>query len=526
MKRSGIFVLTLFLVAAILFSLPTAVSAGDKKGGTLVAVINHAPRHFNGAVQSGIATMFSASQLFATPLMFDDKWQPQPYLAKSWKISDDGLSVTLNLVQGATFHDGHPITSEDVAFSIMTIKKNHPFKTMMAPVEKVDTPDAHTAILRLSRPHPAILLAMSQPLCPIIPKHVFGDGQDIKTHPMNMKPVGSGPFKFVEYKPGEHLILERYDKFFLGAPHLNRFILKIIPDSVNRLTALERKEVSMDVFVGAARDIRRYQKLKHIKVEEMGEAVGPNNWLAFNLQRKPLDDKRVRQAISYAIDRDFITQRLHLGISKISTGPIVPVSPYYSAEVEHYNFNLEKANALLDEAGYPKKSDGMRFALTIDFIPGIVEQQKNLAEYLKPSLKKIGIDIKIRQAPDFPSWAKRVSGWDFDLTMDSVWNWGDPVIGVHRTYLSSNIRKGVIWSNTQNYVNPKVDELLAQAAVETDLAKRKALYAEFQKIVVDEAPIAYINVPPFYIAYDKQLKNVNTTIWGSMSPMHEVYWDK
>jgi peptide/nickel transport system substrate-binding protein len=343
---------------------------------------------------------------------------------------------------------------------------------------------------------------------------------------MNMKPIGSGPFKFVEYKPGEHLIMERYDDFFLGTPKLDRFILKIIPDSINRLTSLERKEVNMDVFVGSARDISRYQKLKHLIVEKMGEAVGPNNWLAFNLKRKPLDDKRVRQAISYAIDREFITKRLHLGISKISTGPIVPASPYYSEQVEHYNMNLDKANALLDEAGYAKKSNGMRFSLTIDYIPGVVEQQKNLAEYLKPSLKKIGIAIKIRQAPDFPTWAKRISSWDFDLSMDSVWNWADPVIGVHRTYLSSNIRKGVIWSNTQNYSNPIIDELLAKAAVETDFAKRKALYAEFQKIVVDEAPIAYINVPPFHIAYDKQLKNVNTTIWGSMSPMHEVYWDK
>ena len=100
--------------------------------------------------------------------------------------SADGLTVTLNLVKGATFHDGKPITSEDVAFSIMTIKKNHPFKTMFAPVENIDTSDPHTAVLKLSQPHPAILLAMSPPLCPIIPNHVFGDGQDIKKHPMNL----------------------------------------------------------------------------------------------------------------------------------------------------------------------------------------------------------------------------------------------------------------------------------------------------------------------------------------------------
>jgi peptide/nickel transport system substrate-binding protein len=526
MKRFGQFVGNLLLVLILIGSLPGMATAGAKKGETLVAAINHAPRHFNGAVQSGIATMFCSTQLFATPILFDKQWKPHPYLAKSWKISDDGLSVTLNLVKNATFHDGKPVTSEDVAFSIMTIKKNHPFKTMMAPIEKVDTPDPYTAIIRLSRPHPAILLALSQPLCPIIPKHVFGDGQDVKTHPMNMKPIGSGPFKFVEYKPGEYVIMEAYDQFFLGAPKLKRFILKIIPDSVNRLTSLERREVSMDIYVASARDIHRYKKLSNLVVEPMGEAVGPINWLAFNLLRKPLDDKRVRQAISYAIDRDFITKRLMLGLAKIATGPIVPESPFYSADVSHYNVDLEKANALLDEAGYPKKSNGRRFSLSIDYIPGIPEAHKNVAEYLKTRLKKIGIAIKIRQSPDFPTWAKRISTWDFDMTMDNVWNWGDPVIGVHRAYLSSNIRKGVIWSNTQNYRNPRVDELLARAAVEMDRAKRRALYAEFQKIVVDDAPIAYINVNPFYIAYDKRLRNLNTTIWGSMSPMHEVYWAK
>ena len=526
MKKLGAITIVTVFFLALFISWASSASAEATRGGDLVAVINHAPRHFNGTVQSGIATMFSSSQLFATPLMFDDKWQPQPYLAQSWEISADGLSVTLNLHKNATFHDGKPITSEDVAFSIMTIKKNHPFKTMMGPVDEVETPDPHTAIIRLSSPHPAILLALSQPLCHIIPKHVFGDGQDVKTHPMNMKPVGSGPFKFVEYKPGEHLILERYDNFFLGKPYLDRFIMKINKDAVNRLTSLEQKEVSMDVYVGSPRDISRYKKLKHLTVEPMGEAVGAINWLAFNMKKKPLDNKKVRQAISYAIDRQFIVKRLHLGLSRRATGPIVPESPYYDANVERYENNIGKANALLDEAGYPKKGDGMRFSLELDYIPGIPELHKNVAEYMKAQLKKIGISINIRQSPDFPTWAKRVSSWDFELTLDNVWNWGDPVIGVHRTYLSSNIRQGVIWSNTQNYSNPKVDELLAKGGIETNMAKRKQIYSQFQKIVVDDAPLAYLNAGPFYMAYDKKLKNLNTTIWGSMSPMHEVYWEK
>ena len=128
----------------------------------------------------------------------------------------------------------------------------------------------------------------------------------------------------------------------------------------------------------------------------------------------------------------------------------------------------------------------------------------------------------MRAAPDFPTWAQRVSNYDFDLTMDTVFNWGDPVIGVNRTYLSSNIRKGIIWSNTQQYSNPKVDELLQQAAVELAPEKRKALYSEFQKIVVSELPIYFVNVSPYYNAFSKGLDALPTTIWGVMSPLDEL----
>ena len=154
-----------------------------------------------------MATGFPGAQLFAAPLRYDTDWTPQPYLAESWEVSDDGMSVTLNLVKDAKFHDGQPITSEDVAFSVDVIKEHHPFKAMFAPVETVETPDAHTAILKLSKPHPALMLAMSSQLMAIIPKHVYGDGQNPKAHPQNIENVvGSGPFKLTEFKSGEHII--------------------------------------------------------------------------------------------------------------------------------------------------------------------------------------------------------------------------------------------------------------------------------------------------------------------------------
>jgi peptide/nickel transport system substrate-binding protein len=206
-----------------------------KRGGTLVVASTQTPRHLNGAVQSGIATAMPSTQIFASPLRFDDQWNAQPYLAESWKLADDGKSLQLNLRKNAVFHDSKPITSAAVAFSIMAIKANHPFQTMFAPVEKVDTPDPYTAIIRMSVPHPAIVLAMAPALCPILPKHIYGDGQDLKSHPRNSTDVvGSGPFRVTEFRPSQPIVLERFDKFFLpGKPYLDKVILSISPDAAS-----------------------------------------------------------------------------------------------------------------------------------------------------------------------------------------------------------------------------------------------------------------------------------------------------
>lgn len=498
-----------------------------ERGGTLVIGETQKPRHLNPAVQSGTATAVPGAQIFATPLRFDENWNPQPYLAESWEVADDGLAVTLTLRANAKFHDGKPITSEDVAFSIKTVQENHPFEAMFAPVTAVETPDARTAILKLSHPHPAILLAMSSALLPIIPKHIYGDGQDPKSHPANSAPVGSGPFKLVEFKPGEHIILERNPDFFLeGKPYLDRIIIRHYKDAISLALAVDKGEVDMYPFLAGARDIERLKKNDNLVVTKDGyAAVGPVNWLAFNTKREPFDDVRVRKAIAYALDRNFVVNALQAGASTPATGPIANGSPFYTDDVEHYDVDLDKAATLLDEAGHPEK-DGTRFALTIDYLPGLPEQQKSIAEYLRSQLKKVGIDVTVRTAPDFPTWAKRVSSRDFDLTMDIVFNWGDPVIGVHRTYLCSNIKEGVIWSNTQSYCNPEVDALLEQAGQEQDPEKRKALYTQFQKIVVDEVPITYVNLMPYHTAYSKKIGNPPLTVWGTMAPLDEVYLQK
>ena len=509
------------LVCASAIAMSSVASSLWADGGTLVIASTQVPRHLNGAVQSGIATAVPSTQIFASPLRYDENWNPPPYLASSWDVSGDGKTVTLNLVPNATFHDGTPVTSEDVAFSIMTVKENHPFKSMFAPVDTIDTPDAHTVVINLSQPHPALLLALSPALAPVLPKHIYGDGQDPKSHPANSAPIGSGPFMLEEFTPGEAIVMKKNPNFFIdGRPKLDEIIVRIIKDPSALLIAMENQEADMYPFMAGSQEIRRLEKADHLGITNEGyAAVGPINWLAFNTASPKLSDVRVRQAIAYAVDRDFITKALHRGTSQVQRGPIIESSPFFDASIPAYNVDLDKANALMAEAGY---GDGME--LTVDYIPGPKEQQQSVAEYLKSQLKKIGINVTVRAAPDFPTWAGRVGGHDFELSMDVVFNWGDPVIGVHRTYLSSNIRKGVIWSNTQQYSNASVDDLLNAAAVEMDPTKRAALYAQFQQQVAADVPVYWINSLPYHTAYDKRLTNLPTGIWGTMHPMDMVEW--
>jgi peptide/nickel transport system substrate-binding protein len=523
--------LTTVILVSIVVAMPLSLAQADSptKGGTLrIGCVQ--PRHLNNAIQSGNATGVPATQLFAGLIELDDKWQPHPYLAKSWEMAADGLSWTFHLEEKAVFHDGKPITSEDVAFSLDIVKNNHPFGVAeFAAVDRVDTPDPHTAIIRLKQPHPALIPALSSILLPIIPKHVYGVGE-IQTHPANTKPVGSGPFKLVEYKPGKHIIMERNENFFRpGKPYLDRLVFIIIDDASTRVLAIENGEVDYVPFSQIrVHDVPRLKKNPKLIVTDRGyEALGPTNYLEFNLRKAPVNDVRVRKAIAYAVDQNFIVDKLQLGVTKRLDGPLHSSSPWFSDEsIVKYDIDLDKANKLLDEAGYPRKDDGMRFPLTLDYAPTFhPDSQKPVAEYLRPQLKKIGIDVKLRASADFPAYAKRISNWEYDFSMNAIWNYPDPVIGVHRAYLCSNIKKAM-WTNTEGYCNPKVDEILNKASVEVDTEKRKTLYAEFQKILTDELPFMWTNEEVLITVYTPKVKNVPLSVWGGLAPYDNVYLAK
>ncbi|WP_209374462.1 ABC transporter substrate-binding protein [Brevibacterium renqingii] len=516
-------VLAIVAVLALLFSgcaSHTALVGSDDD--TLIYGTGEVPRVLNPAVQSGLATATSGAQLFASPVLLTKSLEPKPYLAKSWDESDDGKKVTLHLVDSAKFHDGVAITSEDVAFSLDVVKREHPFgANLFGPVTSVDTPDKHTVVINLSRRHPALMTAMSPPFLPVIPKHVYGTGDTVADHPQNsQKVVGSGPYRLRSHSEGKRIVFDKVDDFFMDNSKAPKsVIIEIISDENTLSLALEKGEIDM-MTTNTPSVTQRLSRSSDLTVAEQGyEGIGSLGWLGFNVKSKYLSDKKVRQAIAYSIDRDYIINDLHRGKLSAATSPIASGSPYHDDDLPEYDRDLNKAGDLLDDAGYPSSEDGKRFDLQLDYAPTSNEMSTSVAETIKANLKEVGINVRIRSSADAPTWGNRVANYDYDMTLDNVWNWGDPVVGVERTYLCSNIKKGVLWANMSQYCNPKVDELFKNAAAAPDEKTRKELYFDVQEILTDELPILPFETQQFRNIYSDTVVNPPNGPFGIMSPL-------
>lgn len=480
------------------------------------------PRVLNPAVQSGLATATPGAQLFASPIRMSESLTPEPYLAKSWKQSQDGKHMTLHLVENAKFHDGTPITSEDVAFSLNVVKREHPFgANLFGPVTSVDTPDDHTVVINMSRRHPALMTAMSPPFLPVIPKHVYGTDDTVADNPHNSQNVvGSGPYRLRTNLEGKRIVLDKVDDFFMpNGKGPKTIVTEIISDENTLALATEKGEIDM-MTTNTPSVIDRMEKDEGVTVADKGyEGLGALTWLGFNVKSENVSDKRVRQAIAYAIDRDYLINKLHRGKLEAATSPIASGSPFFDPNLPAYERDLPKAEKLLDGAGYKADEQGQRFTVQLDYDPMSAEMSSAIAETIKANLKEVGIVVSIRSSADEPTWGNRVANYDYDMTLDNVWNWGDPAVGVERTYLCDNIKKGVLWANMSQYCNREVDRLFKKAGTAPTEAVRKKNYAKAQRILTDELPVLPLENQQYRNVYSDSVKNPPNGPFGIMSPM-------
>lgn len=506
----------------------TLPSVAQQRGGTLNMIVNPEPPTLMLGLNQLSGVQMIGGKIYQGLLTYDSNLNPQPGLAKSWTKSEDGLTYTFKLQEGVKWHDGKPFTSADVVFTTTKFlpEVHSRARNNFSHVISVTAPDASTVVFKLKEPFAPFLGSFEVSSAPMVPRHLY-EGTDFKANPANQTPIGTGPFKLKEWKKGAYIHLVRNESYWKpGLPYLDNIYFQIIPDSASRAVALESGKVDVSSFSDIELfDVNRFKTMPAFEVTNSGyEFLSPLAWIEFNNRVKPMDDKRFRQAVMYALDRAFIRDKIWLGHAKVATGPVSSATRFYSADVKPYALDLKKAEALLDEMGLVKDKDGIRATIKLLGLP-YGETWNRLSEYIRMSLSKVGLRV-VLESTDPAGWTQRLANWDFEMLISYLTQYGDPALGVSRTYISTNIKKGVPYTNTAGYSNERVDQLFAKAASAVKDEDRNRYYAEVQKLLVEDVPLGWLIEIKFPTIYNKRVHNLVTTAIGVNESFDSVYLTK
>jgi peptide/nickel transport system substrate-binding protein len=469
------------------------------------------PLALTSAASIDPGTLAVSGKIFDGLVTLDLSGKLVPQLATQIRIEPGAKVVTLNLRADVLWHDGKPFTSKDVAYSIAQVwaKTNARSQAALAHLSAIETPDPLTAVLRFSQPAPYILSILTDVTSQILPAHLYA-GTNFLQSPTDLQPVGTGPFRFGHWERGSYLLLERNPTYWDSPrPFLERVYFRFLPDGAAMVDALETGAVQ---YVSGSNspyaDVNRLKRNPELTVVDTGPISTPVIvGLAFNLDRPLLRDVRVRRALAHAIDRDFILKNIWQGYGTLSDAPVPwQYTAFYSDDVPKYPYDPAKAEALLDAAGYPRRADGTRFSFHCDPKPPNA-QIIQASQFIRATWARIGVGLDIR-TQSLGEYIQRVfTRRDFDTIVYTSGYDVDPALGIQRFYWSKSFEPGVPFSNPTHYGTPEVDRLLEGAQVETDPARRKALYAEVQRDVQGDLPIVPLLFPSALAIYRRNVQN-------------------
>jgi peptide/nickel transport system substrate-binding protein len=478
------------------------VAAAPKRGGTLVVGATTDPGQLNPGLTTASPTHLVADNFYSGLLQFDERLEPQPGLAESWQVAPDGRTYTFRLRPNVLWHDGAPFTSADVKFTFEEILLKFHARTK-AGLENVlagiDTPDAQTVVFRFKEPYAPFLRRLDVVEAPILPKHVY-EGTDAQANEANLRPVGTGPYKFAEYIKGDRVRMVRNDRYFKpDLPYLDEVVFRVIPQESSLVLALEQGEVDYSWTLPGA-DIPRLQQDPRIRLVNAPAGPGGSyciDQIIFNLTHPPLDKLEVRQAFAHGVNRQQILDQVRFGQGRVAQGPIASAMTWaFNPNVPKYDYSVQQANELLDRAGLPRGAGGTRFAVTFVF----AASYQRTAEVVRQNMAEVGVDVQLKglevNAANETTFVRK----EFDLGIGSYCNGPDPGVGVTRAYVSSNILP-IPFSNGASYRNPRVDQLFVQAAATVDHPQRAKLYAEIQDLLVHDLPYLWLVETEAYRAH-------------------------
>lgn len=417
-------------------------------------------------------------------------------LADSWVISRDGLTITFRLRKGVKWHDGRPFTARDVLFTYqVTIDPRTPtaYAGDFLKVKKAEILDDYTFRVQYGEPFAPALMSWS---APVLPRHLL-EGKDISTSPLARNPVGTGPFRFKQWVQGQKIVLVSNPDYFEGRPYFDGYVMRIIPDTATmflelraggidqmNLTPLQyTRQTETPVFK------KNFKKYRYLSFSY--------TYLGFNLQHPFFTDRRVRQAIAHAINKEEIIRGVLLGLGQPATGPYKPGTYWYHEKVKKYPYDPAQARGLLAAAGWQDadgdgilEKDGRKFVFEIITNQGN-EVRAKTAEIIQRRLAEVGIKVKIRVL----EWASFVNDFigkrRFEATILGWTIPQDP--DIFDVWHSS--KTGPDELNFVSYRNKEVDRLIEKGRGTFEVKKRKECYDRIQEILAEDQPYVFLYVP-------------------------------
>jgi peptide/nickel transport system substrate-binding protein len=479
-------------------------------GGELIERLPKDPDNFNPILSSSAYGSAIYGLVYDSLFDYNDKWEPTPRLAESWSFSNNNLTMTIKLKQGVKFHDGTEFTADDVVFTYQTIMNKDytgPRASNAKFIKEIKAVDKYTVQVDLKEPNAAIFSNLN---LAILSKKQFENTpvKDLDKNPTTMKPMGTGPYKFVDYVRGQYVVLERNADWYLskeknGAPYIQKLTFKIIPEDATAEAALENGEI--DVLTPDPKDVTRLQK-------DFGGKINLYDWerngwgyITLNVERPGLNDKVVRQALTYGLNRQSIIDGVMDGRAVIPAGPIPPVSWAYDSAIKPAAYDPAKAKQMLEADGYKLNAQGiyekngqpLKFVFYGSSGSSLIE---GITAIAKKNWKDIGIDVDVQLI-------------DFNAMMDNYLKPGKFDMSFSGFSLSLDPDQTALFHSTQvsgfnrgRYNNPQVDKLLTDGVHELDPAKRKAIYSEYQKILVDDAPVILVYANKYTDAVSAKVK--------------------
>ncbi len=425
-----------------------------------------------------------------------------PGLAESWEVSDDKLTWTFHLRKGVKFHDGTPFNAYAMKSSLdRALEKAAVWKQVS--IDSIYVKDEYTLLITTKEPFAPLLAYLAATESAPISNSSFDDKGEV------IKIVGTGPFKFESWKVKEEIVVVKNEEYWGDTkPKLDKVIYKGVPEAITRIMMLRAGELDIAQILPSDA-VKQLESDPSIKVST--QPIARVRMITFNIQKEPFNDIKVRHAVNYGMNIEDIIKYVLDGVGEPARGIYPPITFWANKDIKGYPYDIEKAKQLLAEAGWNDTDgngildkDGKEFKIVLVTYPERAELPP-IAEVIQGQLKKIGIEVEIKVLQTDAANELRNNG-EFDLFISArapLWV-PDPdgvlMVDYHSNY---TFKKG--WG-AYGYKNERVDELLEKGRVTFDIEERKRIYDEIQKIIVDDAPVAYLT---YYVNIDAAKSNVH-----------------